>query len=86
MDYHVFKLNIAADFNTGRMYSPDGQIIKAKIIKSEKCSVMPEWNIVHTVEFHDTTRGIKGTMEVDGDYVTTDKIMAAYDAGRYTAT
>ena len=62
------------EFNTGRYYAPEGQIIQAEIIESE--------GDTHQVRFTDRTRRVYGVVTIEGG-LTQGKIMAQYDAGNY---
>ena len=72
-------------FNTGRHYSPEGQIIKARVVKevSKENRLLPdfrEW----VVQFEDLTRHIRGEVTVMTEAAITPlSIMVEYDAGRY---
>ena len=67
------------EFNTGRHYSPDGQIIRAEVVRVEACQIFGE--DVYIVRFDDVTRGIRG--EVSVLEFTESAIMRKYDAGQY---
>jgi len=65
--------------NTGRPYSPEGQIIEYRVVQ------MPHHVEIH---FHDKTRGISGVVHHEGELDDTPAkiLMDAYDHGRYTET
>lgn len=74
------------EFNTGRFYSKEGQIIKAV----EYGTLYEDLNwfndedietLVQFVEFDDTTRGIKGRIKFCR--LTEEDIMRQYDLGNY---
>lgn len=67
-------------FNTGRGYSPEGQIITAQLISAARCSVFG--TLLHTVDFNDTTRCVKGRVVVDT--FTPAAVLAEYDKGGYS--
>lgn len=76
----------AVEFNTGRYYAPDGQIIRAKLLDIEPCPIFPDLCRVAVVEFDDTARRIRGIVRVDATEcgaVDTADILKAYDAGNY---
>ena len=50
-------------FNTGREYSPDGQIIEVVLINS-KVSKFDHHDLFHIIHFNDTTRGITGELSL----------------------
>lgn len=62
-------------FNTGRGYSPEGQIITAVLVSTAPCPLFG--TPLHTVDFHDVTRGIRGRVTVC-DF-TEASVLAAYD-------
>jgi hypothetical protein len=82
---------LEGDFNTGRKYSNNGQIITYTCEVSNpiqgKDDPVPYWEIY--IKFKDKTRNISGTIqtEIIGE-PTTDNIeavlLAFYDAGDYT--
>lgn len=61
-------------FNTGREYASEGQVITARLVHTHK-------NDVHLVEFRDHTRCVWGTLLCTK--FTPDAIMYAYDRGHY---
>lgn len=67
-------------FNTGRNHTPGGQVIEAKIVAEEICTVLkePYWR----VQFYDRSRCIYGELVLSS--VTQKALMAEYDEGRYT--
>lgn len=83
------QLNQAIVFNTGRHYSPEGQVISARVVEE-----IPEANRLicdfpeFVVLFDDKTRGIRGEVKVipwNNNLITQEEIMREYDTGRYTA-
>lgn len=66
-------------FNTGRGYSPEGQIITAVLVSTAPCPLFG--TPLHAVDFHDITRGIRGRVMVC-DF-TEASVLAAYDRGGY---
>ena len=78
------RLNMTAEFNTGRHYSPEGQTIQATVVGLEPCSILPEFDLA-VVEFVDLTRRISGTVKVYAP-ATPRAVLAAYDAGHYELT
>lgn len=74
-------------FNTGRLYTAQGQIIEAMIVKTVVCD---DGFANVTIQFNDTSRMIKGeftTLQFDDIimslYDVKREVMAAYDSGRY---
>jgi len=67
------------NWNTGRMYTPEGQLIEAALVASDEDEFGFTW---HTVEFHDRSRMVSGRITNLLDFTET-AIMAAYDAGYY---
>lgn len=67
------------EFNTGRHYGPEGQIIQAELVRVEACQIFGA--DVYVVRFNDLTRCIRG--EVTVLEFSESEIMAKYDAGRY---
>lgn len=67
------------EFNTGRYYAPEGQIIEATWIDTKS-----NGNIA-VVAFNDKTRRIMGIVEVPvvGDVISATDVMDRYDAGGY---
>lgn len=67
------------EFNTGRYYAPEGQIIEATWIDTKS-----DGNIA-VVAFNDKTRRIMGIVEVPvvGDVISATDVMDRYDAGGY---
>jgi len=65
-------------FNTGRLYTPEGQIITALLMRGH-------------IIFHDTSRGISGTIALPKLYTILTPaelerhVMSQYDIGAYTA-
>ena len=82
------QVNQSIVFNTRRPYSPEGQVISARVVEE-----IPEANRLlvdfpeFVVLFDDKTRGIRGEVKVipwnDG-LITQEEIMREYDTGRYT--
>ena len=66
-------------FNTGRGYSAEGQIITASVVSVAPCEIFG--TPLLTVDFHDVTRGVKGRVVVDS--FTEAAVLAAYDKGGY---
>lgn len=82
------QLNQSIVFNTGRHYSPEGQVISARVVEE-----IPECNRLlvdfpeFVVLFDDKTRMIRGEVKVspwNNGLITQEEIMREYDAGRYT--
>jgi len=75
------------DFNTGRPYGPEGQVIRAKWVSDKPCPIFPDLDQVVTVEFNDTTRRVRGRVEITTqavrDTVSANDIMRKYDENRY---
>ena len=65
------------EFNTGRMYSDQGQRIVAEVIDKEDCEVLP----MLIVKFTDLDRMIEGVVEVFS--LTQEEIMHQYDTNQY---
>lgn len=63
------------EFNTGRLYTAEGQEIKATVL-----DITEDGH--YRVHFDDTSRMISGEVEVS--LFTQSAIMIEYDAGRYT--
>lgn len=72
------------EFNTGRSYSTQGQRVTAIEVGVEvaTCEIFETQFEITTVEFHDVDRHIAGRITISGA-VTSDKVMAEYDNGRY---
>ena len=82
--------NPTIQFNTGRGYSPDGQVIIAAFHKNgydsledfyDKCFEDTDPDLDPYVIFHDKTRGIKGKISLCS--LTQKDIMRSYDLGFY---
>lgn len=69
------------EFNTGRQYAPEGQIIEATVVERTTCPILQCEELV--VEFDDKTRHIRGRITCWA--FTQEAIMACYDRGYYTA-
>jgi len=65
------------EFNTGRMYSDQGQRIVAEVIDKEDCEVLP----MLIVKFIDLDRMIEGVVEFFS--LTQEEIMLQYDTNQY---
>jgi len=71
----------AIKFNTGRSYTPEGQVIVAyQVGESEKDEDFPEVEWV-VVRFLDLSRMVSGEITTMG--LTESNIMGLYDAGHY---
>lgn len=70
----------AIKFNTGRQYTPQGQLVVAyQVGEPEKGDIFGcEWL---TVRFIDVSRMVSGEIAVLG--LTENHVMAAYDGGHY---
>jgi len=64
-------------FNTGRLYTAEGQQIKATVLDITEDGQ-------YSVHFEDTSRMISGVVEVG--LFPQSAIMSEYDAGRYTGS
>ena len=73
------ELSDKIEFNTGRMYSDQGQRIIAEVIAKEDCNILP----LLTVKFTDLDRMIEGVVEVFE--LTKEEIMHQYDSNQYTS-
>lgn len=62
------------EFNTGRMYGPEGQFIKATLHEDGVCTFM------------DHSRGIDGEFPYPGQPLSESGVMAGYDGNRYAST
>lgn len=68
----------AIKFNTGRQYTPEGQVIVAWVHNEQT----DEWGTSYCVRFFDKTRNITGEISFCHAF-TENAIMAGYDAGNY---
>lgn len=66
-------------FNTGRHYSPEGQIIEAEGFHQNIEDILED--LTPYVIFNDKTRKIKG--KIMGCTLVEDEIMLHYDSGNY---
>lgn len=72
------------EFNTGRQYTAQGQIVVALLLKTEVDEIFPGCDLTTcTVEFHDKSRHVAGTIQVNA--FTEQEIMGAYDRGAYNS-
>ncbi len=71
------------EFNTGRGYSKDGQVIKAQEFNTpyEDMDFFEDKNLDQYIVFEDITRGIKG--RIDLCRLSELDIMRNYDSGNY---
>ncbi|QWS69930.1 hypothetical protein [Vibrio phage vB_VpS_PG28] len=76
-----YTVNQTLNFNTGRHYSPEGQVIECVIIEflpdEDGFDLFDEYR----VQFHDKSRDIKGVVTVSE--LTQTAIMQEYDANNY---
>lgn len=67
---------ISFEFNTGRLYKADGQLIKCRYFWADKVKA-------HVITFNDTARGIWGWFPYYGQTsdrrLLQERVMAAYD-------
>ncbi|WP_223508851.1 MULTISPECIES: hypothetical protein [unclassified Pseudomonas] len=66
------------EFNTGRQYTAEGQIVEAWVVAIDQS--IPEWP-VNVVYFKDRSRMIDGLVRVRS--LAEKDVMEAYDHGRY---
>jgi len=73
------KKGDSLEFNTGRQYTNEGQIIKVKVVR-----VQPflDWMDEYLIIFNDISRGICGIGTV-WEFKQSD-IMKLYDGGKFT--
>lgn len=69
----------AHKFNTGRQYTPEGQVIVAWIHSEGK----DEFGAYVVVRFFDMSRNITGELNTPLHFVSNDYIMDLYDNGHY---
>lgn len=68
-------------FNTGREYTPDGQVIVAWVVHESA----DEFGPIYTVRFQDTSRRVGGEIKGLGAF-TQEAVMARYDLTQYNST
>lgn len=75
------------EFNTGRPYGPEGQVIRATWVSARPCPIFPDLAQIVTIEFNDITRRVRGRVELTAQAlcaaVSANDIMRKYDGNDY---